>query len=59
MSDVSDSGIGNETTETASGTGATDGDTTNDPTVQALSQEPELTVTKIITATDFNIPNLV
>lgn len=59
VNDISDSGLGNEWTETTTGTGATDGDTTNDPTVQALSQEPELTVTKIITATWFNVPNLV
>jgi len=57
--DISDTGVGNEGTETPSGTGATDGDSTNDPTVQPLTQVPELTVTKVITATGFNIPNLV
>jgi len=59
VGDISDSWVGNEGTETSTGTGAVDGDTTNDPTVQTLTQEPKLTVTKVITATDFNVPNLV
>jgi len=59
VNDISDAGVGNEAIETTSGTGAIDGDTTNDPTVQPLTQEPELTVTKVITSTNFNIPNLV
>ena len=59
VEDISDAWVWNEATETVSGTGATDSDPTNDPTVQLLTQEPELKVIKTIIATDFNIPNLV
>ncbi|AXT19420.1 DUF11 domain-containing protein [Flavobacteriaceae bacterium AU392] len=44
VTDISDAG--DETVETPDGNGGTDGDTTNDPTVIILQQNPELTLTK-------------
>ena len=56
--DVSDSGTAPdrsavadpETTETVDGTGATDGDPTNDPTVILLQPTPSIVLTKFITS---------
>ncbi|MCX2681606.1 gliding motility-associated C-terminal domain-containing protein [Galbibacter sp. EGI 63066] len=51
--DVTDSSdAGDETTETPDGSGNTDGDPTNDPTVTQLNQSPELTVTKTATSNE-------
>ncbi len=54
VTDVSDSGVGNEATETPNLTGGTDGDATNDPTV-FLTQISGIQLTKTIsTITDVN-----
>ncbi len=61
VSDVSDSGtdatggpvVSPETTETPDGTGGTDGDPTNDPTVIVLSQTPGIVLEKrLVSLTD-------
>ncbi|WP_343764442.1 DUF7507 domain-containing protein, partial [Gangjinia marincola] len=53
VTDVSDSG--DETVETPDGNGNTDGDPTNDPTVQDIPQNPVLTLTKLLTTSDVDL----
>jgi uncharacterized repeat protein (TIGR01451 family) len=49
VTDVSDAG--DETVETSNGDDTTDGESTNDPTVTILDQNPELTFTKTVAIT--------
>jgi len=46
-----------ESIETLDGTGSWDLDTTNDPTVQTLIQEPKLSLIKVVSGTWFSTPN--
>jgi len=55
VSDISDAG--DEWVETLDATGSWDLDTSNDPTVQTLVQEPSLSLIKVVTGTGFSTPN--